>query len=174
MDLEGLPEQHHEYRSVRSGPRPRILAAENAAAERAEIARTVKTWIDQGTPAPAIGVLVRGTQQAAGIVGALGQFDVPAAEIKASTRSTPKAVQVMTMHRAKGMEFQRVVLAGMNTASMPAPYVLASLEDAEREDKLQQERSLLYVAASRARDELVVTYSGEVSGFLPVKHNILP
>lgn len=172
VDLEGLPEQHHEYRSIRSGPMPRVIAAASAAAERTEIARIVKEWLDEGTPAPAIGVLVRGTQQAAGIVGALGQLDVPAAEIKASTGAAPKTVQVMTMHRAKGMEFQRVILAGMNSASMPAPYVLASLEDAEREDKLQQERSLLYVAASRARDELVVTYSGDVSGFLPADRSI--
>ncbi|WP_281871951.1 3'-5' exonuclease [Brachybacterium paraconglomeratum] len=166
-DLEGLPESHHDYRSVRSGPAPRIIAAKDPAAERAAIAEVVKDWIDGGTPPSAIGVLVRGGQQAAGIVGSLGTVEVKATEIKGNSMGSPKAVQVMTMHRAKGMEFQRVILAGMNATSMPAKYVLASLEDAEREDKLQQERSLLYVAASRARDELVVTYSGEVSGFLP-------
>lgn len=166
-DLEGLPETHHDYRSVRSGPPPRVIATKDPAAERTTITEVIQDWISGGTPASAIGVLVRGGQQAAGIVSALGQAEVKAMEIKNNMTGSAKAVQVMTMHRAKGMEFQRVVLAGMNAASMPARYVLSSLEEAEREDKLQQERSLLYVAASRARDELVVTYSGEVSGFLP-------
>jgi superfamily I DNA/RNA helicase len=39
--------------------------------------------------------------------------------------------------------------------------------DEDRSDVLQRERSLLYVAATRARDELVVMYSGEPSALLP-------
>ena len=47
---------------------------------------------------------------------------------------------------------------------------LAQLEkivaEASVEDHLQRERSLLFVAATRARDELVVTGSGERSPFV--------
>ena len=61
---------------------------------------------------------------------------------------------VMTMHRAKGMEFSRVLIFGADASSLPAPYTLEGLTDVDREDALRREKSLLYVAASRARDEL--------------------
>lgn len=50
---------------------------------------------------------------------------------------------------------------------MPADYVLKGLADADRIDALARERSLLYVAMTRARDELVITTSGSPSSLLP-------
>lgn len=40
--------------------------------------------------------------------------------------------------------------------------------DEESGEARLRERSLLYVAASRARDELMVTYSGKLSSLLPI------
>ena len=74
---------------------------------------------------------------------------------------------VMTMHRAKGMEFDRVLLFGADASSLPAPFLLAGLTDVDREDALRRAKSLLYVAASRTRDVLVVIWTGEPSELLP-------
>ena len=46
-------------------------------------------------------------------------------------------------------------------------YQLEGLGEAEKADAHQRERSLLYVAASRARDELVLTTHSAPSEFLP-------
>lgn len=70
------------------------------------------------------------------------------------------------MHRAKGMEFSRVVLAGIDNTHVPSAATLRSVPTEERDEALLRERSLLYVAASRARDELVVTWSGTKSALL--------
>ena len=51
---------------------------------------------------------------------------------------------------------------------MPRQYIIDSLPAEDREDALQRERSLLYVAASRARDELLVTWVGQPSALLPI------
>lgn len=59
----------------------------------------------------------------------------------------------MTMHNAKGLEFTHVILLDVN---------------AEADEALQRERALLYVAASRARDMLLVSVVGEASELLPV------
>lgn len=67
---------------------------------------------------------------------------------------------VMTMHRAKGMEFSRVVLSGADDKHVPSPATLRNLPDEEKAEALLRERSLLYVASSRARDALVATWSG--------------
>ena len=44
---------------------------------------------------------------------------------------------------------------------------MKNVGEAERADAMQRERSLFYVAATRARDELVVLWSGEPTSFLP-------
>ena len=68
----------------------------------------------------------------------------------------------MTMHRAKGTEFSKVVLAGIGWSSDAEQQRLAALEPAEREDAELRARSLVYVAATRARDELAVVRRGPV------------
>ncbi|MFG6302301.1 hypothetical protein ACGLFO_01820 [Corynebacterium hesseae] len=51
---------------------------------------------------------------------------------------------------------------------MPQRYLLKGLAPAEADEALQRERALLYVAASRARDVLVVSVvGGEASELLP-------
>ncbi len=45
--------------------------------------------------------------------------------------------------------------------------MLRDIPEEEKPDVLQRERSLFYVAATRARDELVVMWEGEGSEFLP-------
>lgn len=48
----------------------------------------------------------------------------------------------------------------------PAAYLLKGVPEGDREDLLRRERALFYVAATRARDELVVLWSGAGSEFV--------
>lgn len=63
------------------------------------------------------------------------------------------------------MEFERVVVMGTSASDLATMAGLSQLPESESEDALLRERSLHYVAATRARDELVVTYSGVEPGF---------
>ena len=58
-----------------------------------------------------------------------------------------------------------MIIAGVEAGKMPLE-VSGLDNEASVEDHLQRERSLLFVAATRARDELVVTGSGERSPFV--------
>ena len=73
---------------------------------------------------------------------------------------------MMTMHRAKGMEFSRGDPVGCRCQNVPSPATLRNLPDEEKAEALLRERPLLYVASSRARDALVVTWSGTRTHFL--------
>ena len=75
----------------------------------------------------------------------------------------------MTMHRAKGMEFAKAILVGVGNKALPRGYLIDAVPEEDRADVLRRERSLLYVAATRARDELVVVYVGEPSELLPAE-----
>ncbi len=66
----------------------------------------------------------------------------------------------MTMHRAKGTELSGVALAGIGAHSQAEKARLTAMDETERADAELRERSLVYVAATRARDELLVVQRG--------------
>ncbi len=69
-------------------------------------------------------------------------------------------VHLMTVHLAKGLEFDRVFVAGVSEGLIPHGRSMDSLSE------LEEERRLLYVAMTRAKQELALTYYGEPSRFL--------
>ena len=86
------------------------------------------------------------------------------------------AVQVLTVHQAKGLEFGLVFLAGMAEGIFPSmsrrdalslPDELGRRPLVEREPSarhLAEERRLCYVAMTRARDELILTHASDYGG----------
>ena len=70
-------------------------------------------------------------------------------------------VQVMTMHRAKGLEFRAVFVVGCSAARLPSPY--PGVDESDRAEHVARERRLLYVAMTRAREILWVSGAKEIS-----------
>ncbi len=143
------------YRSARTGPTPRIADVNSLAGELDAVGDAVQEWVKSATPLDSIAVLVQDRYQRQRVVTALTERHLPAREIDRD-RPVPGRVSVMTMHRAKGTEFSKVVLAGVGWSSDADQRRLAALDPAEREDAELRARSLIYVAATRARDELAV------------------
>lgn len=160
-DLEQGEEKTSDYRSARNGPVPELVACENQTAELDTVAAKIKSWLHEGEVEPeSIAVLVRSQDERDRFVRGLGERGV---SVRPVDRNAPTSGQplVMTMHRAKGMEFSRVILSGADDRHVPSPATLRQVPDEERAEALLRERSLLYVASSRARDALVVTWSGK-------------
>ncbi len=68
-------------------------------------------------------------------------------------------VTLMTLHGSKGLEFPVTMIYGVNQGSIP-------YENQIRPAQEEEERRLFYVGMTRARDELLLTTSGEPSCFL--------
>ena len=66
------------------------------------------------------------------------------------------AITMMTVHSAKGLEFPVVFVAGMEEGIFPHVAGFASADDPA---KLEEERRLAYVAITRARKRLFLTYA---------------
>ena len=64
-------------------------------------------------------------------------------------------VKIMTSHTAKGLEFHTVIIAGMSEKTFPSARAL----EERREDALEEERRLAYVAMTRAKQRLYMTES---------------
>ena len=69
------------------------------------------------------------------------------------------AVRLMTLHGSKGLEFPAVFAAGIKSGTLP-------LESQGRPADIEEERRLLYVGMTRAREELILTAGPEPSRFL--------
>lgn len=72
------------------------------------------------------------------------------------------------MHRVKGLEYARVVLAGVSDDNMPWKTLVARSEDAAvKKEFMERERALLYVASTRAKKAVLITAHGKPSEWLP-------
>ena len=66
-------------------------------------------------------------------------------------------VKLMTIHASKGLEFDVVVVAGCEEGLIPHYYATAEKSGADLAAALDEERRLLYVAMTRAKEALVLT-----------------
>ena len=90
------------------------------------------------------------------------EADIRRASGKAKTPASG-AVRLMTLHGSKGLEFPVVFLAGLTQGQLP-------LESPRHPTDPEEERRLLFVGMTRARDSLILTGSEPLSPFL----NALP
>jgi len=154
-DMEGQAEEHH-YVSPRSGPEPLLLHATDRADELSKAAELLTVWLEQDRDSEAsapesIAILVRDRYQRDAVVNGLAQhgIEVRAVDREAAGRGGPVGRRV---HRAKGLEFRKVLLFDVSKNAIPRPLRDQQYSDADGDDALLRERSLLYVAATRARD----------------------
>jgi superfamily I DNA/RNA helicase len=165
VDLEAEADTASRYRSARSGPSPRLVPCATLSEELDKAAELVGAWVKDADAPETVAVLVREQRQRDRLVTGLAERGVT---IRAVDREHVKPGQpvTMTMHRAKGTEFSRVLLFGVNETAIPRSVRDEDYAPDARADALLRERSLLYVAATRARDELALTWSGGSSPLL--------
>ncbi|MGC0420642.1 ATP-dependent DNA helicase UvrD2 [Embleya sp. AB8] len=83
----------------------------------------------------------------------LREFNAELAErANAQHAPTVEGVTLASLHAAKGLEWDAVFLVGLNEGMMPIAY-------ADTPDKIEEERRLLYVGVTRAREQLTLSWS---------------
>jgi DNA helicase-2/ATP-dependent DNA helicase PcrA len=79
---------------------------------------------------------------------------------------TPEGrVALMTLHAAKGLEFEAVFLAGVEDGTLPYERPWGREEGAEKEESLDEERRLCYVGMTRAKQRLTLSLARRRIGY---------
>ena len=99
--------------------------------------------------------------------GGPGELAAQLALLSNADRGEPgNAVRLMSLHAAKGLEFRTVFVVGCEDGNLPH-------EAALEEGGLEEERRLMYVGITRAKERLYLSHSAEVKRWGAVEH-LLP
>ena len=158
--------------AARSGPPVEVVACRTAAAEAEQVVVRLERLVggtshfavDSGRGGEAehrdigfgdIAVLTRTRAQRGELAEALGRSGVPCRAVGEEEAHDPRSAKValMTLHAAKGREFEVVFVTGVEEGLLP-------LDHAGLVGDADEERRLLYVAMTRARRLLVISHAG--------------
>lgn len=144
---------------VREGNKPLLVRTSNENQAVVEIAQS----ITEVHPDARIGVLSYTNYVAGSFERVLREAGLQAEKVdKDGGNLYEPGVKLMTMHSAKGLEFDYVIITGISDRF---PSFSNVLED-EREEHTNAMRRLLYVSMTRARNDLFIVYSGVPSAFV--------
>jgi superfamily I DNA/RNA helicase len=168
-DLDAGQADRRGIVSLRDGYEPVMQTFDSAGDEERAVVTTVKEALSRSVPPEAIAVLARTKSLLVDRFGpALSDAGIDTVHIE---HEEPRraAVRLATLHRVKGLEFPVVIIVGASDEMLPFPSPeLRSEDPVVRDQALLRERCLLYVATSRARDELYVYCHGTPSSLLTV------
>jgi superfamily I DNA/RNA helicase len=166
-DMDGGLDSIARCRSAAHGPEPHMAGFDTSADEAGFVAEAVTDWIDQGTEPSEIGIATRTKWFGGMIQDFLRKADIPTVGL-GDPPTAEGGVSIGTMHRMKGLEFRCVVVAGVGAKMVPEPNAITppGVDQHAHDQDIEREKCLLFVAATRAREELLVTWHGQPSAFL--------
>jgi Txe/YoeB family toxin of Txe-Axe toxin-antitoxin module len=166
-DMDDGSESRKGTRSILRGPPPSLQAFAGPDEEAAAAVAHLRAWIAGGLRPETIAVFARTNREVKSLQRALTDAGLLVHLLADEEDGQPPAIALGTMHRAKGLEFKAVLVANCTETLVPFHLLLAKMTDPQdREHALDNERRLLYVAMTRARDELRITWSRKPSPFL--------
>lgn len=168
-DLDGGSDPTSDTRSLLHGDQPLVKGFEDPADERRFLEDKLRQLRDVDGNLASTCVTIRTNRAVEQLARGLetAGFQVRIIEADEADDPSDPSLRLATMHRIKGLEFDQVFIPELNAELMPYRVELNRRPDeVSRQLFEQQERSLLHVAATRAKKRVVVTYSGKPSSFL--------
>lgn len=168
-DLDGSDDSQKGYCSLLRGESPQVIETATFADEVKRIIGHLKSLQKSGVDLDNVCLVARTNELVEQYEGAIQLAGIPTYRIRrsvAENRRTP-GLRLASMHRVKGLEFDYVIVAGVNEGVVPlTARQLSELEAFETAENETRERALLYVAVTRAKRGAVITTHGRRSPLL--------
>ena len=166
-DVDGNVEERRGTVSIFNGPPPVVQIFDSQAKEIEAVGAWLADRVKEGVMPHEIGVFVRSEAELERARGALARAGLPFKVLDDGVETTHGQVSISSMHLAKGLEFRAVAVMACDDEVIPLQArIETAAEDSDLEEVYNTERHLLYVACTRARDNLLVTSAEPASEFL--------
>ncbi|MEU5943757.1 UvrD-helicase domain-containing protein [Micromonospora sp. NPDC047548] len=156
------------YRSLLHGKRPQAAGYPTPQAEVAALVKRVGEWLEQGVQPSEIAVCTRFNTVLTSVYDELSGAGIPAVRVRDQPGADVDGVRLATMHAMKGLEFRCVAVVGATAKAVPfgKEVTPSEVDQLQHDSDMLRERCLLFVASTRAREALHVSWSGAPSAFL--------
>ena len=166
-DVDGNEEIRLGAISVFNGPLPQVRVCDSADGESQVVSDWIKQRLNDGVEPHEVAVFVRSQAQLQRAQAAVAPADIPCETLDQKLKVKKGSVSVTTMHLAKGLEFRAVAAMACDDEVIPLQVRIENVADeSDLEEVYNTEQHLLYVACTRARDQLLVTGVSPASEFL--------
>lgn len=148
------------------GPEPQVVQCMGDQDQVDTIAAFVRSLLKKGHHPSDVAILERTAQlsMASRVARELG---LEVFDLKQQGNVPRNSLPAGSLHRAKGLEFRAVVIASAGKNQLPLPVAMKDAQDEADRNRIQNmECQLLYVGITRAREQLLITYTGHPSPFL--------
>jgi mRNA-degrading endonuclease RelE of RelBE toxin-antitoxin system len=166
-DFDGQTESRNDTVSVFNGPAPSVRVLKSEKEEQQSVAAWLTEQSKAGILPHEFGVFVRSEAQLSRAQSAVKEAGLTFKVLDEHAQTASGSVSISTMHLAKGLEFRAVVVMACDDEVVPLQERIESVGDSsDLAEVYDTERHLLYVACTRARDQLLVTCVDPPSEFL--------
>lgn len=167
VDADGNASNRTQTISVFQGTPPRISTFASPREEAMAVTGFIRGLTSDGYEPHEIAVIVRSDDELLRATGAVADTGLEKQVLDGESEPRPGKVAVATMHLAKGLEFRAVIVMACDEDTLPLRSRIEGVGDqGDLEEVYSTERHLLYVACTRARDQLLVTGVQPASEFL--------
>lgn len=165
-DFDGGVEDKKGYLSLYRGPEPEYKVYHTKSEELQAVGNEIKEMANEGYNYSEIVIAARTRDAVKTFRDHLFKLNIPFAE-KDLLNSNNQGIRITTFHGMKGLEFKQVFLVDVNDRTLPKlPYDFQDLSALEQNQIIKTEKSLFYVACSRAIERLMISGIGKRSDFL--------
>jgi len=166
-DLEGGKQSRQGTRSLLSGPEPMLKGFDTRQSQCDFVVEQIQQLLKFSRTPDEIAIFARQAYLLSMVETRLKRANIPFHRLSKEDFPAEPMVSLGSMYRAKGLEFKFVFVIDASDDQLPFAKALdKKTDETALADFLEQERQLLYVSLTRARDCVFVTWAGRMSRFL--------
>ncbi|RIJ42670.1 UvrD-helicase domain-containing protein [Pontibacter oryzae] len=164
-DFDGEEESKNGYVSLFHGDVPTYQIFKSKDDEISYIKEKITELKSKDFLLSEVAICARTKDEIRGLKSALYKANIPWYDITSNEKAGDKTgVRLSTFHSMKGLEFKVIFLADVNNRTCPfLPYASVNWDEDRKKEHTQSEKSLMYVAISRAVQKVIITGTGQHS-----------
>lgn len=168
-NFDGEEEERAGYISLFHGKKPTYELFKTKDEEVEYVSKSVVELIESGYKPQEIAICSRTKDGLKDFRNNLHQLEIQYTDRTSSNLGIDNSVKLLTLHKIKGLEFKFVFLVDANNRTLPkVPFDFNEFSKSNQNEYLKREKSLVYVALTRAIEQVLISGTGSASSLIMI------